>query len=175
VNKPAFILAAFITVIALSLIGGLIYTGRNNEAALGGQSQVVDPGAQPTAARGPALDQNLQQTLLEREAAYQKMIQQANARIQELEQQQADSQVQSQANQSQVAITPQQAAEVAANFLGQGNVLSVEGASISGLDVFKVNFSSGETVYVSLNGVVISVPMQTAPILGHENEAGDHD
>lgn len=177
-NKPALIFAAFITVIALALLGGLVYTSNSAGAASSGQTQAADPGARPTALQDPALDPNLQQTLLEREAAYQEMIQQANARIQELQQQLAAAQAQNQvgtSNPASVAVSPEQAAQIAANFLGQGNVFSVEGLNIGGVGAYKVIFSSGESVYVSLSGEVISVPMPVAPVFGYEHEEDDDD
>jgi TolA-binding protein len=171
-NKPVLFLATFITVIALVLLGGLIYTWNDVGATASGKIQAVDPGAQPATSQDSTADGSVQQSLQEREAAYQKTIEEANNRIQELQRQLEAAQQQSQTTS---AVTPEQAAQIAANFLGQGNIFSVENANIAGVGAYKVNFSSGETIYVSLNGAVISVQMPVAPIFGREHEQDDHD
>jgi hypothetical protein len=76
--------------------------------------------------------------------------------------------------QNQVAqVTHQEAANIAASFLGQNDLYSVENAIRNGMSVYKVVFSSGTIVYVSMDGqvlgsetpqpVVISAPVQNNP------------
>ena len=55
-----------------------------------------------------------------------------------------------------VRVSPEQAASIAAQFLKQSDVYSVEGITLNGVNVYKVVFSSGPIVYVGLDGVVIS-------------------
>ncbi|MFT3895976.1 MAG: hypothetical protein QM730_30535 [Anaerolineales bacterium] len=52
-------------------------------------------------------------------------------------------------------VTHQQAATIAANFLGQTDLYSVENAVWNGLNVYKVVFSSGTIVYVSMDGQIL--------------------
>ena len=139
-NKPALILATFITVIVIVLLGGLIFTWNRVGAAVSGPNQAVDPGVQPAASQNPTIGGSVQQ-----------------------------------GNQTSSAITPDQAALIAANFLGKGNVVRVEYINIAGGAVYKVDFSSGEILYVSLNGTVISAQMPVAPIFRGEHEGDDHD
>ena len=55
------------------------------------------------------------------------------------------------------ALTPQEAAQVAADYMGRSDLYSVESAVLNGLAAFKVTFSSGDVVYVSPDGQVVSV------------------
>jgi hypothetical protein len=56
-------------------------------------------------------------------------------------------------------VTPEQAASIAAQYMKKTDVYSVESASLNGVNVFKVVFSSGDVVYVGLDGNVISTEM----------------
>jgi hypothetical protein len=70
-------------------------------------------------------------------------------------------------------VSPQDAAGLAAQFLNQQDVYSVETATLDGANVYKVVFSSGDIVYVGLDGkiisntkiqpVVVNVPAQPTP------------
>jgi hypothetical protein len=69
------------------------------------------------------------------------------------------------------AISPQEASVIAASVLGSSDLYSVETASLYGMDVYKVTFSSGNIVYVSPEGHVLSVTFLrryvTAPTPDH--------
>jgi hypothetical protein len=52
-------------------------------------------------------------------------------------------------------VTHQEAANIAASFLGQNDLYSVENAVWNGVDAYKVVFSSGTIVYVSMDGQII--------------------
>jgi hypothetical protein len=54
-----------------------------------------------------------------------------------------------------VQVTHQEAASIAAGFLGQSDIYSVENTSWNGIDAYKVVFSSGHIVYVNLEGQII--------------------
>jgi len=68
---------------------------------------------------------------------------------------------------TQSAITPEQAAQVAAQVLGRTDLLSAESASINGLNAYKITFVSGYIVYVGLDGQILSV--QQAPAVVASN------
>jgi hypothetical protein len=53
-------------------------------------------------------------------------------------------------------VSPQEAASVASNFLKRSDAYSVELASLNGTQCYKVAFSSGDVVYVSLTGQVLA-------------------
>jgi hypothetical protein len=89
-------------------------------------------------------------------------------------------------------VTAQQAASAAAQYLNRSDLYSVETAALNGTTAFKVTFSSGDVVYVSTQGQVMSyIPaasvssqsvqqLQTNPPAsfnneGNEHESGDHD
>ena len=54
-------------------------------------------------------------------------------------------------------ITPEQAAALAAQVLGHDDVYSVETSVFNGESVYLVTFSSGDLVYVSPQGMIVSV------------------
>jgi hypothetical protein len=86
-------------------------------------------------------------------------------------------------------VTPEQAASIAAAYLGQQDVYAVESAVINAVAAYKVIFSSGDIVYVGLEGQILQVerPDQsytdvgsqppTNPIIvehdGYEHESDD--
>jgi hypothetical protein len=53
-------------------------------------------------------------------------------------------------------VGPEQAASIAAQFMNKTDVYSVESTSINSINAFKVIFSSGEVVFVGLDGKIIS-------------------
>ncbi len=55
-----------------------------------------------------------------------------------------------------VQVGPEQAASLAAQFMNKTDVYSVESTSLNGMNVFKVVFSSGDIVFVGLDGKIIS-------------------
>jgi hypothetical protein len=64
-------------------------------------------------------------------------------------------------------LTPEQAAQVAAQYLGRGDIYSVEFAILNGVNSFKVIFSSGEWLYISSDGQVI--PVIVGPTIVDQN------
>ena len=54
-----------------------------------------------------------------------------------------------------VALTHQEAALVAANFLEQTDLYSVENVIYEGIDAYKVVFSTGDTVYIGMYGDIL--------------------
>jgi uncharacterized membrane protein YgcG len=60
-----------------------------------------------------------------------------------------------------VQVGPVQAASIAAQFMKKTDVYSVESFSLNGVNVYKVVFSSGDIVYVGLDGTVISTATPT--------------
>ena len=71
-------------------------------------------------------------------------------------------------------ITPEQAAALAAQVLGHDDVYSVETSVFNGESVYLVTFSSGDLVYVSPQGMIVSVTpapvvVYSAPASSSEN------
>ena len=60
-------------------------------------------------------------------------------------------------------ITPEQAAALASQVLGRTDLYSVETSVFSGQSAYLVTFSSGDLVYVSPQGTILSVT--TAPVV----------
>ena len=58
---------------------------------------------------------------------------------------------------SQFTVTPEEAAGLAAQVLGREDLYSVEVTDLEGENVYMVTFSSGDLVYVSLDGQILSL------------------
>ena len=54
-------------------------------------------------------------------------------------------------------LSPEQAAQLAAQYWGRSDLYSVETSAYNGASAFKVTFSSGDIVYVSPEGQVVAV------------------
>lgn len=55
------------------------------------------------------------------------------------------------------AFTPEQAAALAAKVIGRTDLYSVETADLDGVSTYMVTFSSGDVVYVSPDGQILSI------------------
>jgi hypothetical protein len=194
-NRTAFILSVALTAFVLLLTGGVVTAVRaRQEKAAITPTPTVETVAEPT------IDPAIQQAFDEREQAYQDLIAQANARLDQL--QQANQSLQLQLNAMQSAptaeapaavasgVTPEEAAQIAARYLNRTDLYSVEGAQFNGVSAYLVTFSSGDLVYVSLDGQVLSVQLAKGQIASggggggrehdddeheHEDEHEDHD
>jgi hypothetical protein len=63
-------------------------------------------------------------------------------------------------------VSPQQAASLAAGYINRTDLYSVELADFNGVQTYKVVFSSGDIVYVGLDGsLVAAVPPQPAVVV----------
>ena len=61
-------------------------------------------------------------------------------------------------------VSPQDAAAIAAKYLKRTDLYSVQLAPINGLNLYKVTFTRGDVVYVSLDGqAILSVPVTPTP------------
>jgi len=195
-NRPALIISVLLTALAVVIVGGVVYSARSIQRVQAAQpaSQAADTIDQTNSAIGPdAIDPQVQQTLLEREVAYQKTIAEANARL-------AKDQQTMQALQAQVAalqnppvqnaaasasapasgVSPRKAAEIAGEYLKQSKIYSVEIAAFNGANVFKVTFSTGDIVMVSLNGEVLTVQRAArynsgGEVASHFEEEDEHE
>ena len=64
---------------------------------------------------------------------------------------------------AQSFVTPEQAAQLAAQVVGHDNLLSAESSNINGVDAYKITFTNKDVVYIGLDGQVLSV--QVAPVI----------
>jgi hypothetical protein len=58
-------------------------------------------------------------------------------------------------------VTPEQAAQLAAQVMGRNDLLSAESSSLNGVNAYKITFIAGDVVYVSTTGQILSI--QTVP------------
>jgi len=60
-------------------------------------------------------------------------------------------------------VTPEQAAAIAAAYIGRQDIYAVESAVLNSVTVYKVTFSSGDIVYVGLDGQILKTerPLQS--------------
>ena len=54
-------------------------------------------------------------------------------------------------------LSPETAAQLAAQYWGRNDLYSVESTLVKGMDAYKVTFSSGDVVYISPDGLVLGV------------------
>lgn len=162
-NKTALFLSATLTVIVLIAVGAVVWSMGPARAAQdtgAASAAAADPaqGAQAAATSTSTIDPALEKVWMEREAAYQKTIAEANARLDQLQKQLAPTAAPAVTAQT-AQITADQAAAIAANYLGQPAVYAVNLILLGGGQVYEVMFAAGDIVYVSLDGQVVgSVP-----------------
>jgi len=60
----------------------------------------------------------------------------------------------------QMALTPEQAGQLAAQVLGHNDLLSAESSSVNGTNAYKITFISGDIVYVGLDGQILSIQIK---------------
>jgi hypothetical protein len=200
-NKTTFVISAVLTAFLLAIAGGAVYTVRsvqNANAAQATSTQAVQVEQANTEAQLTAgLDPQTAQEIQQREATYQSLIAQANERLLQAQQKQQELQAQLAALQTTavsatqapatVQVAPEQAAQIAAQYLNQPSVYSVETTLLRGETVYKVTMSSGDIAYVSLDGQFIGVQpaanIQPSTSLlarnggggGDDHEGGDDD
>jgi uncharacterized membrane protein YkoI len=194
-RKTALIISTIVTTFVLLLAVGVFFTVRNATQVKAAPEQANDQTSIKASdtTLSPTLDPALVQTIQDREAAYQEMINQANARLAQAQQEEQALQAQLAAL-TQPTITPtvasapvvmismRQAAEIAAEYMHDKNVYSVELVQLNGANVYQVTLSSGDLVLVGLDGSVISV-QRTSNVASnrpshddnHEREHDDHE
>jgi hypothetical protein len=64
---------------------------------------------------------------------------------------------------TQAALTPEQAAQLATQVVGNTNLLSAESSNVNGTNAYKITFTNNDVVYVGLDGQILSV--QVAPVV----------
>jgi uncharacterized membrane protein len=171
-----------LTVFVITAIAGVIFTVHNTTQADAAGLNTNIPTTTVTADQ-PASTQEAQlvQVMNQRDQTYQDTINQANTRldqaqkeIQSLQEQlqamQANNNVQAAAQPAAPMITPQDAAQIAAGYMGHSDLYSVESATVNGNQVYKVTFSSGDIVLVDTSGQIVAV--QPAPSLTAANSGG---
>ena len=62
-----------------------------------------------------------------------------------------------------VVLSPEEAAQLAAQVVGKTNLLSAETSSFNGLDAYMITFTNKDVVYVGLDGQILAV--QVAPVV----------
>lgn len=171
-----------LTVFVITAIAGVIFTVHNTTQADAASltSNVTTATATPDTSAATQ-EAQLAQLMKQRDQAYQDTINQANTRLDQAQQEIQSLQNQLQAMQSnntaQAAevsaapvISPQDAAQVAAQYMGRSDLYSVQTATYNGNQVYQVTFSSGDIVYVSPTGQILSV--QAAPSQSASNNSG---
>jgi hypothetical protein len=63
---------------------------------------------------------------------------------------------------TEVFLTPEEAAQLAAQVVGNSNLLSAESSNINGVDAYKITFTNNDIAYIGLDGQVLSV--QVVPV-----------
>lgn len=66
---------------------------------------------------------------------------------------------------TEVILSPEEAAQLAAQVVGNTNLLSAESSSFNGVDAYLITFTNNDVVYVGLDGQVLAV--QVAPVVAN--------
>lgn len=66
-------------------------------------------------------------------------------------------------------ITPEEAAAIASKVLNRTDLYSVEGAQFEGVDAYLVTFSSGDIVYVGMDGQILSISKLAVTVITQPN------
>jgi uncharacterized membrane protein len=172
-----------LTVFVITAIAGVLFTVHNTtQADAAGLNTNIATTTTTPDTTASTQEAQLVQVMNQREQAYQDTISQANARldqaqkeIQSLQEQlqamQADTASQQVAAQPAVAlVSPQDAAQIAAQYLGHSDLYSVESTTVNGIQVYKVTFSSGDIVMIDTAGQIVAV--QPAPNQNASNNSG---
>ena len=61
-----------------------------------------------------------------------------------------------------VSLSPEEAANLATQVVGNSNLLSAESSNVNGVDAYKITFTNNDVVYVGLNGQILSVKVAPA-------------
>ena len=64
---------------------------------------------------------------------------------------------------TEVVLAPEAAAQLAAQVVGNNNLLSAESSNFNGVDAYKITFTNNDVVYVGLDGQILAV--QVAPVM----------
>ena len=78
-----------------------------------------------------------------------------------------------------VALGPEEAAQLAAQVVGKTNLLSAETSSFNGVDAYMITFTNKDVVYVGLDGQILAVQVapvvvNAAPPKKNKNNGGSH-
>jgi hypothetical protein len=76
---------------------------------------------------------------------------------------------------TELALGPEQAAQLAAQVVGNTNLLSAESSSFNGVDAYLITFTNKDSVYVGLDGQILGVELspvvvQVEPPKQHKNK-----
>jgi hypothetical protein len=71
-----------------------------------------------------------------------------------------------------VNLTPEAAAALASKILGRTDLYSVETAQFEGADAYLVTFSSGDIVYISLDGQILSISKLPVTVITQSTGGG---
>jgi hypothetical protein len=69
-------------------------------------------------------------------------------------------------------ITPEEAAAIASKVINRTDLYSVEAAQFEGVDTYLVTFSSGDLVYVGMDGQILSISKLAVTVITQPNNSG---
>jgi hypothetical protein len=69
-------------------------------------------------------------------------------------------------------ITPEAATDIASKVLGRTDLYSIEVTQFEGVDAYLVTFSSGDLVYLSLDGQVVSISKLAVTVISQPSGGG---
>lgn len=166
-------IAIALTAFVMLALGGVILAEQTAQANSSAPVQVQAVQSQ-SAQQDPQLSQDVLKQVSDREAQYQALINRANTQLQQAMTDEktlqaevdnlksANAQAAAQQKAQPATLTPQQAAQVASDYMKQKDLYAVEPVHYYNTTAYKVTFSSGAIVFVSTYGEIMSA--QSAPV-----------
>lgn len=169
-------MAIALTAFVMLAIGGVIIAKQTAQAKSNAPVQAQAVQSQDNQ-QAPQVSQDVLKQISDREAQYQALINRANAQLEQAMKDekslqaevdglksanaQQAGQLAAQAKVQPAILTPQQAAQVASDYMHQKDLYAVESVHYYNTTAYKVTFSSGAIVFVSSYGEIMSA--QSAP------------
>jgi septal ring factor EnvC (AmiA/AmiB activator) len=198
-QQTVFTIAIALTAFIMLAVGGVILTEQTAQAKSNTPAQVQAAQSQDVQ-QAPQVDQDLLKQISDREAQYQAWINQANAQLEQAQKDEktlkdqltalesANTQLTAQVAAQPSLLTPQQASQVAADYMHQKDLYAVETVSYYGSTAYKVTFSSGAIVFLNTYGqIMAALSAPSAPVSSSsggsrggsskysEHDGGGHD
>jgi septal ring factor EnvC (AmiA/AmiB activator) len=198
-QQTVLTIAIALTAFIMLAVGGVILTEQTAQAKSNAPAQVQASQSQDVQ-QAPQVDQDLLKQISDREAQYQALINQANTQLEQAQKDEktlqdqltalesANTQLTAQVAAQPPLLTPQQASQVAADYMHQKDLYAVETVSYYGSTAYKVTFSSGAIVFLNTYGqIMAALSAPSAPVSSSsggsrgggskysEHDGGGHD
>lgn len=167
-------IAIALTAFVMLAVGGVIIAEQTAQAKSSTPAQAQAAQSQ-NGQQDAQVSQDVLKQISDREAQYQALINRANTQLQQAMDDEktlqaevdslktANAQEAAQLKSQPATLTPQQASQVASEYMKQKDLYAVEAVHYYNTTAYKVTFSSGAIVFISAHGEIMSA--QSAPVV----------